>query len=197
MYLIGLTGSIGMGKSTTAQMFAYQGVPVFDADAVVHKQLAAGGRAVPAIAATFDGVVNAGAVDRQALGGQVFGDQIALKKLEAILHPLVGSARSQFLAKHRRNGRFAVVLDVPLLFETGGQKRCDYVCVVSAPFFLQKHRVLARAGMTEAKFHAILSKQTPDWQKRQWADVVLSTGLGRAFTFAQVRGALRKLRNRS
>lgn len=196
MHLIGLTGSIGMGKSTTAKMFSYLGVPVFDADAEVHKQLAKSGRAVPAIAKVFDAVVKDGSVDRQALGAEVFGNPPALKKLEAILHPLVGTARRQFLRRHRRAGRFAVVLDVPLLFETGGEKRCDLVFVVSAPYFLQKRRVLARPGMTAEKFQAILAKQTPDWEKRRRADVVLSTGLGRAFTFRQVQRALTTLRKR-
>ncbi|MED5366556.1 MAG: dephospho-CoA kinase [Pseudomonadota bacterium] len=192
MERIGLTGSIGMGKSTTAALLRHLRVPVFDADAVVHELTGPGGAAVPAIAAIFPSAVRDGAVDRQVLGGIVFADRAALRRLEGVLHPLVGRARGRFLRRHRRARRRSVVFDVPLLFETGGEKRCDRVFVVSAPFFLQRQRVLARPGMSVEKFRAILAKQTPDHEKRRRADIVLPTGLGRAYTFRCLRRALRK-----
>lgn len=178
MFVLGLTGSIGMGKSAAARMFRRLGVPVYDADAVVHRLLARGGAAVAQIEAAFPGVVKNGAVDRQALGARVFGRPDELRKLERIVHPLVAQAQRKFLARAARQRRPLVVLDVPLLFETGGEARTDAVAVVSAPARLQRARVLARPGMTEEKFAAVLRQQVPDALKRQRADFVIPSGLG-------------------
>lgn len=178
MIILGLTGSIGMGKSTAARQLRRLGFPVHDADAVVHGLLAKGGAAVPAIAAVFPGVVTDGVVDRAALGAQVFRDPEALRRLEAIVHPLVRRAERRFLARARRQRRRLVVLDIPLLFETGGAARCDAVAVVSAPPFVQAQRVLARPGMTKARLEAIRRKQMPDGDKRRRADLVIPTGCG-------------------
>ena len=183
MWVLGLTGSIGMGKSTASAMLRRLGVPMHDADASVHTLTGKGGAAVPLIEAAFPGTVKEGAVDRQALGQAVFGDPAALKRLERILHPLVGGLRDRFLARSRREGRRIVGLDVPLLLETGGERNCDVVVVVSAPAFLQRARVLARPGMTEEKLTGILSRQMPDAEKRRRADVVVPSGLGRAETY--------------
>ena len=163
-----------MGKSTVAAMFRRLKVPVFDADAVVHLVQAPGGAALPAIAAAFPGVVTDGVLDRAALGQAVFGDAAALARLQAIVHPLVAAARARFLRGHRRAA--LVVLDVPLLFEAGGADRCDLVAVVSAPEAVQRARVLARPGMSEARLDAILARQLPDADKRARADVVIPTG---------------------
>jgi dephospho-CoA kinase len=179
MKILGLTGSIGMGKSTAAAMLRRLGVPVHDADATVHRLLAKGGAAVPAIEAAFPGVVVEGAVDRHELGRQVFGQPAQLRRLEAILHPLVRRAETAFLKRHRRRRTPLVVLDIPLLFETGGERRCDKVVVVSCPAFLQAQRVLGRPGMSVAKLAAILAKQMPDADKRRRADFVLPTGAGK------------------
>ncbi len=191
MIVLGLTGSIGMGKSTVAAMFRRLRVPVFDADAVVHALQGPGGAALPAVAAAFPGTVRDGALDRAALGAAVFGDDAALKRLEAIVHPLVGAARTAFLRRHRR--RPLVVLDVPLLFESGGAALCDAVAVVSAPPAVQRARVLARPGMTAEKFAAILARQVPDARKRQLADIVIPTGGTRAATARAVRNLVRAL----
>ena len=187
MYILGLTGSIGMGKSETARMFRRLGVPVFDADAAVHVLLGRGGRAVRRVESQFPGVVADGAVDRVALGQKVFGQPAELRKLEAILHPMVGQMQRQFLAAACRRRLPLVVLDIPLLFEGRGEERCDATAVVSAPPLLQRQRVLARPNMTEEKFRHILGLQVPDSVKRQRADFILSSGLGKAFTFALVR----------
>lgn len=178
MITIGLTGSIGMGKSTTAAMFAEAGVPVYDADAEVHALYAPGGAAVAPIEAAFPGVVKDGAVDRTALGARVLGHPEALKQLEAIVHPLVGRSRIGFFRDAEARGADIVVLDIPLLFETGGEKNVDAVVVVSAPPELQRERVLARPGMTAEKFEAILAKQMRDADKRARADFVVDTGGG-------------------
>lgn len=185
--LVGLTGSIGMGKSTAAGMLSALGYPVFDADAAVHRLLGPGGAAVSAVAEAFPGAIRAGRVDRGALGQAVFGEPEALRRLEAILHPLVRREREAFLAHAARNRARAVVLDIPLLFETGGEGRCDRVIVVSAPAFLQRQRVLARPGMTEEKFRAILAHQMPDAEKRRRADAVVMTGLGKRATLTDLR----------
>ncbi|KAB7647649.1 dephospho-CoA kinase [Polymorphobacter fuscus] len=192
MIIIGLTGSIGMGKSTVAAMFERSGIPVFDADAAVRALQGPGGRALPAIEAIFAGTTHAGGLHREKLGAQVFGNPAALKQLEAILHPLVGEAQSNFLARHRL--KRAVVLDVPLLFEKGGWRRCDLTIVVSAPLRVQRARVLARPGMTRAKFAAILKSQMPDAEKRRRADVVIETGRGRRVTWMAVRRVVERLR---
>jgi dephospho-CoA kinase len=180
MKILGLTGSIGMGKSTAAAMLRRLGVPVHDADATVHRLLGRGGAAVAAIGAAFPGVVEDGAVNRQELGRRVFGQPAELRRLEAILHPLVRRAETEFLKRQRRRHARLVVLDIPLLFETGGQKRCDKVAVVSCPAFLQAQRVLRRPGMSAARLAAIRAQQMPDHQKRRRADFVLPTGAGRA-----------------
>jgi dephospho-CoA kinase len=186
MFVLGLTGSIGMGKSETAKMFRRLGVPVYDADAEVHKLLARGGEAVAAVEAAFPGVVKDGAVDRQALGARVFGKPDELRRLEAILHPRVGARQRRFLARHAARGTRLVVLDIPLLFEGNGEARCDATVCVSAPPGLQKWRVMRRPGMTEQKFHDIVARQVPDKVKRQRADYVVLTGLGRAESFRHV-----------
>lgn len=187
LIILGLTGSIGMGKSETARMFRRLRVPVFDADAAVHKLLTKGGAAVAAVEREFPGVVKGGAVDRRALGAQVFGHPARLRRLEAIIHPLVRAAEKRFLRRAAAHRRPLMVLDVPLLFETGGHSRCDYVAVVSAPPFVQRQRVLARPGMTAERLEAVLAQQLPDRAKRRRADFVIHTGLGKAFAFAQVR----------
>jgi dephospho-CoA kinase len=192
MRILGLTGSIGMGKSTAAAMFRRDGIAVHDADAVVHDLLRRGGAAVPAVEAAFPGVVRDGAVDRRALGAQVFGDPAALRRLEAILHPLVRRRLRRFLLQAGRRGDALVVLDIPLLFETGGERFCDGVAVVSALRLLQRQRVLARPGMTTEKFAAILAAQMPDGEKRRRADWVVPTGLGRRASRLALRAVRRQ-----
>ena len=174
MIILGLTGSIGMGKSTVAQMFADRGVPVFDADAAVHKLQGKGGRLVTQIEAMFPGTTNSDGVDRKALGEQVLNDTPALRRLEALVHPAVGKERTEFLADNEAAP--LIVFDIPLLFETGGESRVDKVVVVSAPADVQRARVLARPGMSEARFESILARQTPDAEKRARADFVIQTG---------------------
>lgn len=191
MIVLGLTGSIGMGKTTTAELFAEAGLPVHSADAAVHALYA--GAAAPAIEAAFPGTLKDGVVDRERLGQKVLGDPEALKRLEAIVHPLVREAEAAFLEAARNNGAPAAILDIPLLFETGGECRCDRVVVVSAPFEVQCERVLARPGMSEAKFHAILQKQVPDAEKRARADFVVDTSRGIAAARAEVGAILRAL----
>ena len=187
MFVLGLTGSIGMGKSATARIFGRLGVPVYDADAAVHGLLGPGGGAVAAVEAAFPGVVKNGRVDRQALGARVFGDGAALRRLEAIIHPRLGAERRRFLAAAARRRQPLVVLDIPLLFETGGEARMDATAVVSAPHRVQRQRVLRRPGMSEIKFQDILKQQVPDAVKRRRADFVISTGLGRRLALNQVR----------
>ena len=184
MIRLGLTGSIGMGKSTVAAMFATRGVPVFDADTVVHHLQGAGGRLVAAIEAAFPGTSGAQGVDRAALGEAALGDPAALKRLEAIVHPAVAAERSAFLAANADAP--LVLLDIPLLFETGGEGQVDKVAVVSAPAEVQRERVLARSGMTAERFTAILARQMPDAEKRARADFVIDTGGPLAETEAQV-----------
>ena len=184
MMIIGLTGSIGMGKTTAAEAFRLFGVPVYDADAEVHKLMAPGGKGVARIGQDFpDALATNPAgityIDRPALAAAVFGDDAALKKLEAIVHPMVGQVKRQFLAAAARRGEKAVVLDIPLLLETDGDQDCDAIVVVTAPPFVQRQRVLQRPGMTEERFQSILSKQTPDAEKRLRADFIVQTGLDR------------------
>jgi dephospho-CoA kinase len=183
--IIGLTGSIGMGKSTVAAMFRRLGVPVFDADAEVRRVQGPGGRALAAIEAAFPGTTHAGGLHREKLGAAVFGDHTKLRVLERILHPLVAEAQSAFLGAHRLKP--ALVLDVPLLFEKGGSRRCHLTVVVSAPYRVQCARVLARPGMTSPKFAGILKGQMPDREKRALADVVIETGRGRRHTWLAVK----------
>ena len=188
MFILGLTGSLGMGKSTTARFFAEQGVPVHDADAVVHRLYE--GEAVAAIEAAFPGTTGAGKVDRNKLAARVLGDAAALQRLEAIVHPLVHDAERRLLAEAQALGEKVAVLDIPLLFETGGDRRVDAVVVVSAPPEVQRARVLARPGMTIEKLEAILAKQMPDAEKRRRADFVVDTSQGFDGARAQVRAIL-------
>ncbi len=188
MIVIGLTGSIGMGKSTTAKMFAKAGVPVHDSDAAVHRLYA--GAAAPLIEQAFPGTVREGTVDRPALAARVLGDPAALKRLETIVHPLVRADADAFLARCRDAGAPVAVMDIPLLFETGGRDRVDKVVVVTAPADVQRSRVLARPGMTAEKFEAILAKQVPDADKRRMADFVVDTGQGMDAARRQVRAIL-------
>ncbi|MBS3649764.1 dephospho-CoA kinase [Pseudaminobacter sp. 19-2017] len=176
MIVLGLTGSIGMGKSTTARMFVEAGIPVHDSDEAVHRLYA--GIAAPLVEEAFPGTVKNGKVDRTELATRVLGKPEALRKLEAIIHPLVRANADAFLARHREAGAPLAVLDIPLLFETGGRGRVDKVVVVTASPDIQRQRVLARTGMTEDKFQAILSKQVPDSEKRRLADYVIDTGHG-------------------
>lgn len=196
MLLIGLTGSIGMGKSETAKMFAKLGVPVYDADAAVHALYAKGGAAVAPIARAFPDVVIDGAVDRQALSRAVLGLPDEMKKLEAIVHPLVGQAQLDFLRAAQADGHHAVLLDIPLLYETGGETRVDVVVVVSAPYHIQQERVLARPGMDAAKFAAIHAKQVPDAEKRARADFIIDTDKGLDHAFEAVKAVVEMLKTR-
>ncbi|MSO64684.1 MAG: dephospho-CoA kinase [Alphaproteobacteria bacterium] len=191
MIVLGLTGSIGMGKSVAAKMFCRLGVAVFDSDACVHVLTRPGGPALPAIARTFPGIVRDGVLDRISLGRTVFADSAALRRLENILHPLVRQARVAFVRRARARRRPLVVFDVPLLFETGGEKQCDAVVVISAPAFVQRQRALARSGMTADKLLGILARQTSDGEKRRRADFVIPSGLGRRFTLNAIRHIVR------
>ncbi len=192
MKILGLTGSIGMGKSTTAAMFAAAGVPVFDADACVHALYR--GAAVEPVGRAFPEVVVDGVVDRTRLSAQVLADAASLQRLEAIVHPFVRAARETFLAEARAGGAPLAVLDIPLLYETGGEAEVDAVVVVSAPESVQKARVLARPGMTEAKFSAIKAKQVPDAEKRRRARFVIDTSRGFAAARRQVADVIAVLR---
>jgi dephospho-CoA kinase len=194
MFILCLTGSIGMGKSTAAALLRRQGVWVHDADAAVHRLFAKGGAAVPLIARAFPQAVVNGAVDRAILGRLVFGNPPALRRLEAIVHPLVRRSTDRFLAAAARARQPLVVLDIPLLFETKGQHRCDGIVVVSAPPFLQLQRVLRRPGMTPEKFAAILVHQMPDREKRRRADWVVSSASGKGYTGRQLAAVVRKAR---
>lgn len=195
MLLIGLTGSIGMGKSTTAAMFRDHGVPVYDADAAVHDLYDVGGAAVGPVGEAFPGVVVGGAVDRERLRQAVLGDPEAIKRLNAIVHPLVGQDRLGFFADAQAKGADMVVLDIPLLFETGGEARMDAVVVVSAPAEMQRERVLARPGMTPDRFDAILAQQMADAEKRARAHFVVETGHGLEHARAQVDAIVEALRD--
>jgi dephospho-CoA kinase len=192
MKVWGLTGGIGMGKSTAAAVIRRRNVPVFDADAMVHALQARGGRAVAPIGRAFPGSTHKGAVDREALRRAVLGHPAALRRLERIVHPLVRAEERRFLAAARRRRRPLVVLDIPLLFETGGERRCDAVLVVSAPAPVQRARVLARPGMTPERLAAILARQTPDPLRRVRADHLVRTGLSRHATRRQIVSLLRK-----
>ena len=188
MFILGLTGSLGMGKSTTARFFIEEGVPVHDADAVVHRLYE--GEAVAAIEAAFPGTTADGKVDRNKLAARVLGDGAALARLEAIVHPLVHQAERRLLAQAQAGGAKVAVLDIPLLFETGGDARVDAVVVVSAPAEVQRSRVLERPGMSVQKLEAILAKQMPDAEKRRRADFVVDTSRGFEDARAQVRAIL-------
>ncbi len=189
MFILGLTGSLGMGKSATAKMFAEEGVPVHDADAAVHRLY--DGEAALQIEIAFPGTTKDGKVDREKLGKLVLGDAAAIKRLEQIVHPLVAATTARFLAKAERQGASVAVLDVPLLFETGGDARCDAVVVVSAPADIQRTRAFERPGMSEGKLAAILAKQIPDAEKRARADFVVDTSKGFDAAREQVRDILK------
>ncbi|GHD17355.1 dephospho-CoA kinase [Tianweitania populi] len=191
MIILGLTGSIGMGKSTTAQMFRDEGVPVHDSDETVHRLYA--GKAVPLIDAAFPGTVVDGVVDRTRLAAAVLNNPPELKRLEAIIHPLVRAESENFLDTHRKAGTPVVVLDIPLLFETHGEDRVHKIVVVSASPDIQRERVLSRPNMTEDKFASILAKQLPDAEKRRRADYVVDTGAGLEPARAAVQAILKDL----
>jgi dephospho-CoA kinase len=193
--ILGLTGSIAMGKSAAAATLRRLGVPLFDADAVVHCLLGPGGAAVGPVEAAFPGVRSgAGGIDRQRLGQRVFGDPPALRRLEAIIHPMVRAEEKRVVRAARARREPLVVLDIPLLFETGGVERCDCVLVVSAPLRLQRERAMRRPGMSENRFAGILRAQMPDPEKRRRADFVVATALGRSRTFRELKGIVRVLR---
>jgi dephospho-CoA kinase len=191
MIVIGLTGSIGMGKSTTARMFSEEGFPVHDSDESVHRLYA--GAAAPLVEAAFPGVTIDGKIDRTILSGKVLGNPAAMKTLESIIHPLVRADADEFLRRSRESGAKLAVLDIPLLFETGGRDRVDKVVVVTAPADVQRARVLARPGMTVDKFEAILARQVPDVEKRRQADFIVDTGQGMDAARDAVRGIIEQL----
>ena len=200
MIIIGLTGSIGMGKSTAARAFRSCGVAVYDADAQVHKLIGPGGTAVAAVAAAFPGVLardraDRDLIDRPALAAKVFDDPAALARLEAILHPMAGRAKEKFLGVAARRGEPMVVLDIPLLLETGGERDCDVVVVVSAPPFVQAGRVMQRPGMTAKRLQAILDKQIPDHEKRLRADFIVRTGLDHAYSLRAIARIVKIIRD--
>lgn len=194
MIILGLTGSMAMGKSTTAQMLRDEGIPVYDADAAVHELYAEGGKAVPPVAEAFPGALVDGAIDRARLGELVLGNDEALKKLEAIVHPLVRETQAAFVRRHHGAGAPIVVLDIPLLYEGGSDKIVDAVMVVTAPAAVQRQRILARPGMTEEKLRQILARQMPDAEKRDRADFLINTEFGLEDARNQVRAALAVLR---
>jgi dephospho-CoA kinase len=198
LIILGLTGSIGMGKSTAAAMLRRLGVPLFDADQVVHRLLGPRGAAVQPVLTAFPGVAaGSGGIDRRLLGREVFDNAAGLARLEGILHPMVRAEEKRFLARARARREPLAVLDIPLLFETGGERRCDYVIVVSAPALIQRQRVLRRPGMTEIRLAAILQKQMPDREKRRRADFVLPSGLGRNLTLRRLRSIVSLLRDKA
>jgi dephospho-CoA kinase len=193
--VLGLTGSIGMGKSTAAVTLRRLRLPVFDADHVVHRLLAPGGSAMERVAAAFPGVrAPNGGIDRSILGQRVFADPEALSRLERIIHPMVEAREKQFRANARARREPIVVLDIPLLFESRSERRCDYVLVVSAPRLVQRQRVFRRPGMTENRLAAILSNQTPDREKCRRADFIVPTGLSRGVSLRRLRAIVRLLR---
>ncbi len=193
MIILGLTGGIGMGKSTAAAAFRRAHIPVFDADAAVHRMQARGGRAVRAIEAAFPGTVRDGEVDRAALRHAVLGKPDALTRLEGILHPMVREEEQAFVARARRHGSRAVVLDIPLLLETGGDERVDRIVVVSAPRAVQMHRIRGRRRMSDADIEAVIARQMPDAEKRRRADVVIRTGLSRHASLKALERLIREV----
>lgn len=194
MRVLGLTGSIAMGKSTAAAMLRRMGVPVLDSDAIVHELTRPGGAAIQAITDAYPEMAAGAGIDRRELSQRAFDDPAVLRKLEQILHPMVRAAQARFLKRQRARGRRLVVLDVPLLYETGGEKNCDAVAVVSAPRLVQMERVLSRRNMTLRKLHGIEARQMPDVEKRRRADFVIPTGLGRRPTWVALKKAVRRMR---
>ena len=195
MQIIGLTGSIGMGKTTTADMFKQEGCPVFDADRAVHELYAKDGEAVPLIRAVFPDAIKDGAVNRTVLAEHMRADPLNLGVLESFIHPMVGQKRAEFIETSRQSGADIIVFDVPLLFETGGEAHVDKIVLVTAPFAVQKQRVLARPGMTEALFVTLLSRQMPDAEKRKRSDFIVFTDKGLDAAREQVQDILHKLRH--
>ncbi len=193
--IIGLTGSIGMGKTTASLMLRRLGLPICDSDLLVHRMLARDGEAVSLVGAEFEGVVINDAVDRAALGKKVFGDTEELKRLEKIIHPLVRLKQIQFIKTCRRQNRIAGILDVPLLYEVNTDQICDFTIVVSAPEFIQKQRVMARAGMTAARLSKTLARQMPDIEKQKRADFVVPTGLNKRHTLNRLYKIIRSFQN--
>lgn len=196
MVILGLTGSIAMGKSTAAATFRRFGLPIYDADREVHRLLGRGGAAVVPIAKAFPGIVKNGAVDRQALGTLVFKDKTALARLEKIIHPLVRVAQKKFLRLQAARRARIVVLDIPLLFETGGERHCDAVVVVTASSLLQKHRAIGRAGMTAERLAGVLRRQMPDREKRRRADFLVETGMGKRHSLRCITRIVKVMRRR-
>ena len=193
MFVLGLTGSIGMGKTTAANYFRILRVPVYNSDIAVHSLLEPGGEAVTGVAEKFGGVLKGNRIDRNALGKQVFNNQDKLDLLESILHPLVRLKQKRFLVKSAIRKENLVVLEVPLLFETDGDKFCNAVAVVSAPNFIQEHRVMSRKGMTKKKFNGIMRRQMPDIEKVRLGDFVIPTGLGKRSTYRTILGILEEI----
>ena len=193
MIVLGVTGSIAMGKSTVSTMLSRMNNPMHDADKTVHNLMKVNGKAYYEIAKRFPRAIEANSVDRTRLGQEVFGNPEKLKELENILHPLVREARDNFIRQQYRYRSRLAILDVPLLYETGGDKHCHKVLVVSAPYFIQRQRVLARQGMTQTKFHDILKRQLPDYEKRKRADFIVPTGLGKAYTYKVLKRLMRSL----
>lgn len=193
MIILGLTGSIAMGKTTVAKQFETCGVPISNSDAIVYALLSENGEAVEAVSRLFPAARKSNHIDRKLLGAEVFGDTTKMKQLEAILHPLVRKAEDKFIRQARVRGDKIVVLDIPLLFETHREKRCDYTVVVTAPYFLQKHRALTRRHMTEARFNSILALQMKNSEKIKRADFVVFTGLGRYNSLKMVKEILAKV----
>jgi dephospho-CoA kinase len=196
MIKLGLTGSIGMGKSTTALMFKELGYPVFDADAAVHDLYARGGLAVPLIRSVFPDAIKAGAVNRAVLGQHMRADPLNLQVLESFIHPMVAQRRADFIEKAKANRADIIIFDVPLLFETNGQERMDAVIVVTAPLDVQKQRVMARAGMSDDLFQKLLSRQIPDSEKRARADYLVFTDKGIDFARKQVEDILKSVKEK-
>jgi dephospho-CoA kinase len=197
MIVLGLTGSLAMGKSTAAKMLIRMGLPLHDSDAEVHRLMSPGGAALADVEAAFPGIVADGAVDRRRLGTIVFQNPQALRHLEEILHPKVRAATLEFVKRQRRARRDIAVLDIPLLFETGGQRLCDAVIVVTAPAFLQQARALSRAGMTVERLDAIRQRQMPEWEKCRQADFVVQTGRAKGYTYRALKRIVRDLRRQS
>ena len=197
MIIVGLTGSIGMGKTTTSKMFADAGAAIFDADACVHKLYAKGGAAVPIIRSVFPDAIVDGAIDRGRLSQHLQKDPLHIQVLESFIHPLVGAARARALKQAKVASKKIMVFDVPLLFETGGDQHVDKIVVVSAAADVQRERVLSRPGMTPEKFEMILARQMPDAEKRKRADYIIETDKGLDFARAQVQNLMKKLGNQS
>ena len=193
MIVLGVTGSIAMGKSTVSTMLSCLNNPIHDADKTVHDLMDVNGAVYHEIAERFPNAVEVNGVNRKKLGQEVFGNPKKLTELENILHPLVREARDNFIRQQNRYKSKLIILDIPLLYETGGEKQCDKVLVVSAPYFIQRQRVLARQGMTRTKFHDILKRQLPDYEKRKRADFVVPTGLGKAYTYKTLKRLVRSL----